>query len=79
MPGEDKKRSVAMVTYQGAALLDLVAAQTVLDRGTGYRTVSVGERAEPLGSDTPVSIVPEKGFEEVPAPFALVVPGCGDG
>ena len=77
MPREDKKRSVAMVTYPGAALLDLVAAHTVLDRGTGYRTVSVGERTEPLGSDTPMSIVPEKRFEEVPAPFALVVPGGG--
>ena len=77
MPREDKKRSVAMVTYPGAALLELVAAQTVLDRGTGYRTVSVGERKKPLGSDTPMSIVPEKRFEEVPAPFALVVPGGG--
>ena len=77
MPKEDEKRSVAMVTYKGAALLDLVAAHTVLDRGTGYRTVCVGERTEPLGSDTPMSIVPEKRFEEVPAPFALVVPGGG--
>jgi transcriptional regulator GlxA family with amidase domain len=77
MPREDKKRSVAMVTYPGAALLDLVAAQTVLDRGTGFRTVSVGERTEPVGSDTPMSLVPEKRFEEVPAPFALVVPGGG--
>jgi transcriptional regulator GlxA family with amidase domain len=77
MPREDKKKSVAMVTYPGAALLDLVAAHTVLDRGTSYRIVSVGERTEPLGSDTPMSIVPEKRFEEVPDPFALVVPGGG--
>ena len=77
MPREDKKRSVATVTYPGAALLDLVAAHTVLDRGTSYRTVSVGERTEPVGSDTPMSIVPEKRFEEVPAPFAIVVPGGG--
>jgi hypothetical protein len=49
MPREDRNKSVAMVTYPGAALLDLVAVQTVLDRGTGYRTVSVGERTEPPG------------------------------
>jgi transcriptional regulator GlxA family with amidase domain len=77
MPREDEKRSVAMVTYKGAALLDLVAAHTVLDRGTRYLTVSVGERTEPLGSDTPMSIVPEKRFEEVPDPFAMIVPGGG--
>jgi transcriptional regulator GlxA family with amidase domain len=77
MAREDEKRSMAMVTYPGAALLDLVAAQTVLDRGTGYRTFSVGERTEPVGSDTPMRIVPEKRFEEVPSPFALVVPGGG--
>ena len=79
MPREDKKRSVAMVTYPGAALLDLVAAHTVLDRGTGYRTVSVGERTEPLGSDTPMSIVPEKRFEEVPSPLRARRPWRGHG
>ena len=51
--------------------------QTVLDRGTKYRTVSVGERTEPIASDTPMAVVPEKRFEEVPDPFALIVPGGG--
>jgi hypothetical protein len=59
------------------ALLDLVVTQTVLDRGTSYRTVTVGERTEPLDSDTPMSIIPEKRFEEVPDPFAIIVPGGG--
>ncbi|HEX5849506.1 MAG TPA: DJ-1/PfpI family protein [Rubrobacter sp.] len=77
---EDKKRSVAIVTYPGVALLDLVAIKKVLDRlakASKYRTVSVGERTEPMASDTPLGIIPEKRFEEVPAPFALVVPGGG--
>ena len=60
----------------GAALHDLVATQTVLDKGTSYRTVSVGERTEPLGSDTPMRIVPEKRFEEVP-PLRAHRPGRG--
>jgi transcriptional regulator GlxA family with amidase domain len=78
--GEVKKRSVAIVTYPGVALLDLVATKKVLDRlakASKYRPVSVGERTEPMASDTPLEIIPEKRFEEVPAPFALVVPGGG--
>jgi transcriptional regulator GlxA family with amidase domain len=70
-------KPVAVVTYPGVALLDLVATTTVLDRGTGHRAVTVGERTEPMNSDTPMAIIPEKRFEEVPDPFALIVPGGG--
>jgi transcriptional regulator GlxA family with amidase domain len=42
-----------------------------------YRTVCVAERVEPIGSDTPMAVVPDNAFEEVPAPFALIVPGGG--
>jgi transcriptional regulator GlxA family with amidase domain len=77
MSKEEKNKTIAVVTYPGVALLDLVATQTVLDRGTGYRTVAVGERTEPVDSNTPMAFVPERRFEEVPAPFALVVPGGG--
>ena len=79
-PREVKKRSVAIVTYLGVALLDLVATKKVLDRlakASKYRPVSVGKRTEPMASDTPLEIIPEKRFEEVPAPFALIVPGGG--
>jgi transcriptional regulator GlxA family with amidase domain len=51
--------------------------QTVLDRGTRYRTFSVGERTEPMDSNTPMAVIPEKRFEEVPDPFAIIVPGGG--
>jgi transcriptional regulator GlxA family with amidase domain len=77
---EDKKRPVAILTYPGVSLLDLVATKKVLDRlakASNYRPVSVGGRTEPMVSDTPLRIIPEKRFEEVPAPFALVVPGGG--
>ena len=77
MPTDEKNKTIAIVTYPGVALLDLVATQTVLDRGTKYRTVSVGERTEPMDSNTPMSIIPEKRFEEVPDPFAMIVPGGG--
>jgi transcriptional regulator GlxA family with amidase domain len=77
MPTDDKNKTIAIVTYPGVALLDLVVTQTVLDRGTRYRTVTVGERAEPMDSNTPMAIIPEKRFEEVSDPFAIIVPGGG--
>ncbi|MDQ3862006.1 MAG: DJ-1/PfpI family protein [Actinomycetota bacterium] len=77
MPSEEKNRTIAVVTYPGVALLDLVATTTVLDRGTGHRAVTVGENTEPMDSDTPMRIIPEKRFEEVPNPLAIIVPGGG--
>ena len=77
MPREDKNKTIAIVTYPGVALLDLVVTHTVLDRGTRYPTVSVGERTEPMESNTPMAVIPQKRFEEVPDPFAIIVPGGG--
>ena len=81
MPTEDKKnKTIAIVTYPGVALLDLVGTKTVLDSlamGSRYRTFSVGERTEPMDSNTPMRIIPEKKFEEVPDPFAIIIPGGG--
>ena len=78
MPREEKEtKTIGIVTYPGVALLDLVATTTVLDRGTGHHGVTVGERTEPMDSDTPMAIIPEKRFEEVPDPLAIIVPGGG--
>jgi transcriptional regulator GlxA family with amidase domain len=78
MPREGKEtKTIAVVTYPGVALLDLVATTTVLDRGTGHRAVTVGESTEPMDSDTPMALIPEKRFEEVPDPLAIIVPGGG--
>jgi transcriptional regulator GlxA family with amidase domain len=40
-----------------------------------YRTVVVGERKEPMATDTGLAVTPERTFAEVPRPFAIVVPG----
>jgi transcriptional regulator GlxA family with amidase domain len=77
MPREEKNKTIAVVIYPGVSLLDFVVTQTVLDRGTNYRTVTVGERTEPMKSNTPMSLIPEKRFEEVPDPMAIIVPGGG--
>lgn len=86
MPRADEKaKTIAFVTYPGFTLLDLVGPITTflgLTRGLirtsrRYRTVCVGERVEPVASDTPMALVPDKAFEDVPAPFAIMVPGGG--
>ncbi len=64
MASEDKKnKTIAIVTYPGVALLDLVVTKKVFDRlamGARYRAVSVGEDTEPRDSNTPSRIIPEK-------------------
>lgn len=85
MSREDEKRTIAFVTYPGMTLLDLVGPITTflgLTRGLlrpsrHYQTISVGERVEPVDSDTPMALIPDKAFEEVPDPFAIIVPGGG--
>jgi transcriptional regulator GlxA family with amidase domain len=86
MPRENAKaKTIAFVTYPGLTLLDLVGPITAfygltmsLASTTGrYRTVSVAERAEPIDSDTPMALIPDMAFEDVPDPFALIVPGGG--
>src|SRR5918994_7669005 len=83
-PREVKEtKTIAFVAYPGLAPLDLIAPMTTflgLTRGLvgtsrQYRTVVVAERVETIDSDTPMAVVPDNAFEEVPAPFALIVPG----
>ena len=85
MPNDDKMRTIAFVAYPGLTLLNVVGPMTAfmgLTRGLvstsrEYRTVLVAERVEPVDSDTPMALVPDKAFEEVPDPFAIIVPGGG--
>src|SRR3954453_16255036 len=79
MPGTEK--ILAFPVYPGMTLLDLIGPLTVLSTpgigGTRYRTVVVGERAEPLATDTPLQLQPTATFAEVPNPWAVIVPGGG--
>ena len=60
MPGTEKV--LAFPVYPGVTPLDLIGPLTVLKTpgigGTRYRTVVVGERAEPLATDTPLQLQP---------------------
>jgi transcriptional regulator GlxA family with amidase domain len=80
-----KAKTIAFVTYPGLTMLDLVGPITAFygltmslaGNSSKYSTVSVAERVEPIDSDTPMAMIPDKAFEEVPDPFALIVPGGG--
>lgn len=79
MPGTEKKL-IAFTLYPGVTPLDLVGPLTVLrNLGVGwpFETVVVGERIEPMATDTPLQMVADKTFGEVPTPFAVIVPGGG--
>ncbi|GAB3309633.1 hypothetical protein GCM10027451_19610 [Geodermatophilus aquaeductus] len=79
MPASEKV--LAFPVYPGVTPLDLIGPLTVLKTpgigGTRYRTVVVGERAEPLATDTPLGLQPAATFAEMPNPWAVIVPGGG--
>ena len=73
------ERTIAVVLYPGLTALDLIGPLQVLAAlerfAPRYRTVVVGERAEPMDTDVQVRLIPDRTFDEVPHPYALVVPG----
>jgi transcriptional regulator GlxA family with amidase domain len=73
------EKTIALVLYPGLAALDLIGPLQVLKTletfAPRYRTVVVAERAGPVGSDVPVQLIPDRTFDEVPHPYAIVVPG----
>ncbi|MDK0524248.1 DJ-1/PfpI family protein [Streptomyces sp. ML-6] len=76
---EASVKTIAFVLYPGLTPLDMVGPLQVLgalsELVPGYRTVVVGERIEPMGSDIPLQLVPSHTFEDMPDPYALIVPG----
>ncbi len=69
-------RTIALVLFPELTLLDLVGPLQVL-RGLPppFKTVVVGERIEPMTTDTGLFLTPEKRLLEVPHPFVVIVPG----
>src|SRR6266700_4094525 len=82
-----RKKTIAFVVYPGVSLLELVGNHTLLSSimglgprmkmKAGYESVVVGERVEAIPTDTPMSIIPQKTFADVPQPEGLVVIGGG--
>jgi transcriptional regulator GlxA family with amidase domain len=74
-----KEKILAFPVYPGVTPLDLVGPLTILRNmgRTPYRTVVVGERLEEIPTDTPLRLLPTATFDDVPDPWAMIVPGGG--
>ena len=74
-------KTVAFVLYPGITLLDMVGPLQVFSVLQGfndqYRPVVVAERIEPMPTDTPLTVIADKTFDEVPDPAVVIVPGGG--
>jgi transcriptional regulator GlxA family with amidase domain len=75
--GEQKQ--IAFVLYPGLTPLDLVGPLQVISAlsrfSPQFKPIVVGERIEPMLADNGLKLVPNKTFEEVPHPYAVIVPG----
>lgn len=79
-PGYGREpKQIAFVLYPGLTPLDLVGPLQVLTTlshfAPHFKAVVVGERIEPMPADNGLKLLPNKTFDEVPHPYAVIVPG----
>ncbi|WP_437957735.1 DJ-1/PfpI family protein [Sorangium sp. So ce119] len=73
-----QQRQIAFLIYPDMTPLDLIGPLQVvknLESFGAFDVVTVGERLEPMPTDVGIGMQPERTFEQVPEPFALVIPG----
>jgi transcriptional regulator GlxA family with amidase domain len=72
-------KQIAFVVYDGLTPLDLVGplqVMSALERfSPEHKVFVVGETLDAIGTDTPLRIAPTATFEDVPNPYAFIVPG----
>jgi transcriptional regulator GlxA family with amidase domain len=72
------KQIIAVVLYPGMTALDVVGtmeAMIWLNANSPYRLVTVAARKEPIQTDTPLQMIPNRTFAELDRPFGLLIPG----
>ncbi|HET7035181.1 MAG TPA: DJ-1/PfpI family protein [Thermomicrobiaceae bacterium] len=76
-----EEKTIAVVLYPGMTALDLVGSLQALKWlhvRSPYRVVAVAERIQPVPTDTPLKLAPNRALWEVAKPFGLLLPGGGD-
>jgi len=72
-------KDIAFVLYPGFTVLDMVGPLQVLGAlpafAPEYRVVVLGESKSPVPTDTPLGVMASHTFDEVPAPYAVFLPG----
>jgi len=73
---QPEEKVIAFVLYPGVTILDIIGPLQVISKmRPPFRAVVVGEGKVPMVTDTSLSLTPEMTYEEVPDPFAIMVPG----
>jgi transcriptional regulator GlxA family with amidase domain len=70
------ERAIHLLVFPGVTILDLVGPLAVLENlPAPYRTFVVGERIEPMPTESGMQIVPQVTVAAAPPPMAYVIPG----
>ena len=73
---KNTSKIIAFVLYPELTALDLVGPLQVLSAlGEPYHVTVVAEHTDAVHADIPLMLKAEKTFDEVPEPFAVIVPG----
>jgi transcriptional regulator GlxA family with amidase domain len=76
------RKQVAFILYPGLTPLDLIGPLQALSPMSrvdpAYEIAIVAESADVVPSDSTIGLAPSHTFDDVPSPFAIVVPGGGD-
>jgi transcriptional regulator GlxA family with amidase domain len=75
-------KQIAFLLYEGQTPLDLIGPLQALSAlpqvDPSWEVAIVAESLEVVGTDSFIRVGPTHTFDDVPAPFALVVPGGGE-
>jgi transcriptional regulator GlxA family with amidase domain len=73
-----EKRQIAFLLFPDMTPLDLIGPIQVLkslERYGPFEVVTVGEGGAAVDTDVGIKMQPERGLEDVPRPYAFIVPG----
>jgi transcriptional regulator GlxA family with amidase domain len=69
-------KTIHLLVFPGVTILDLVGPLAVLENlPAPFRTITVGERVEPMATESGMQVVPHAAIRDAGEAFAFIVPG----